>query len=82
VREGVLGLIVYIASVPDRAGNALLGLTLFICAVLWSLRDGMLPKHGRSRSSVILVEGLLLYVGAIAAANMLRVAFGQMPAAW
>lgn len=82
VREGVLGLVVYIASVPDRVGNALLGLTLFICTVLWSLHDGVLPKLARSRWSVILLEGLLLYLGAIAAANTLRLAFGQMPAAW
>lgn len=77
LRGHMLGLIVYICSVPERAGNALLGLTLLICAVLWSSWDGILCGHQPHRWSIALPEGTLLYVGAIAVANLLRLIFGQ-----
>ena len=82
MREHALGLVVYVCSVSERAGNALLGLTLFICAVLWSSWDGVLPQAGRYRQGIAFVEGTLLYFGAVTIANLLRLALGQQAAGW
>lgn len=82
LREHALGLLVYTSSAPERPGNAMLGLTLLICAVLWSTCDGVLPRAGSFRWATVLVEGMLLYVGSVAVTNLLRFAFGQMPVGW
>lgn len=76
LREHVLGLLTYVASVPDREGNALLGLTLFACALLWSVKDGLLLKVGRASSGIFLVESVLLYIGAVAVAKTLGLVVG------
>lgn len=79
VREHVLGTIVYVCSVAERSGNALLGLALLIAAVLWSCLDGVLPPLRSCRLCMAVLESALLYVGGVAVANVLRLTFGQPP---
>ena len=82
LREHALGLVVYVCSVPERAGNALLGLTLLICAVLWSFWQGVIPRAGPHRRSIAVIEGVLLYVGAVTVANLLHLVLGQQATGW
>lgn len=82
LREHLLGLLTYVALAPERSANALLGLTLLTCAMVWSFCDGVLPRTGSYGRGLWVVEGVLLYVGAITAANLFRVAFGQASIGW
>lgn len=82
LREHVLGTVVYVCSVAERTGNALLGLALMTCAVLWSCWNGIIPPLRWCRFCTALVESALLYIGAIAVANVLRLLFGQPSVGW
>ncbi|WP_375458542.1 hypothetical protein [uncultured Enterovirga sp.] len=59
-----------------------MALTLLTCAVSWSWFDGLMPPLRWCKYCTPLVESILLYIGAIAVANVLRLLFGQPSVGW